>query len=498
MDVSCPSCKSEYELDDARVPAEGVTVKCASCQYVFKVKRPEARAPSLTTPGGGSGVAGSALPPAPPSREWKVRQVSGNVYTCRELTTLQKWIIEGKVVRDDEISLSGDAWKRLGNIPELASFFQVVEDAARARSYDALKSVSAPQPAFVTSSPPPPVAAPPERLEPMMAKPPPPPPPSMPTSPTETLKGARLPPLREPPVPAERSATEYDEATDPEGRPRRPQSGPHRPSPSRARQPELESESEDFEDSLRAAGVKRSGRSGWILLLIAGLGLGGGLGYYFGWYVPEQEARAAEKRAAEKALADETQKREEAEARAKAEQAKAVVPAKELDAGEPVVVPAVVVDAGAPPVIDAGAPEVVDAGQPVVDAGVKAPKKAEPVHDYDWYMARADRLREQEKSEAALDMYGRAAELHPDRAEPLAGRGLALLDMGRAVAAQASLEQALAINRSYGPAIMGLAEAYRAGGNTEKAIQYYQRYLEVLPNGPEAAVARNQLERLKK
>ena len=48
----------------------------------------------------------------------------------RELTTLQQWIVERKVTRDDEISRSGDQWKRLGGIAELASFFHIVEQAA--------------------------------------------------------------------------------------------------------------------------------------------------------------------------------------------------------------------------------------------------------------------------------------------------------------------------------------------------------------------------------
>jgi regulator of sirC expression with transglutaminase-like and TPR domain len=45
---------------------------------------------------------------------------------------------------------------------------------------------------------------------------------------------------------------------------------------------------------------------------------------------------------------------------------------------------------------------------------------------------------------------------------------------------------------------MGMAEALRTLGKNEQAIEYYQRYLDVLPNGSEAAVARNSIERLKK
>jgi tetratricopeptide (TPR) repeat protein len=62
-----------------------------------------------------------------------VRKVDGQVYRFKELTTLQKWIVERKVVREDEISRTGRSWKRLGEIAELTSFFQVVEAAALAQ-----------------------------------------------------------------------------------------------------------------------------------------------------------------------------------------------------------------------------------------------------------------------------------------------------------------------------------------------------------------------------
>ena len=39
MDVGCPKCQTEYELDDARVTEDGVTVKCTTCGHVFRVKK---------------------------------------------------------------------------------------------------------------------------------------------------------------------------------------------------------------------------------------------------------------------------------------------------------------------------------------------------------------------------------------------------------------------------------------------------------------------------
>jgi len=163
MDVRCERCRAQYVFDDEQVTPTGLTVQCTNCGHVFKVKKKElvvtvavkpdelegvpmpatAAAPK---PPGAAPAAGA--PPAEPERareaprEWRVRQASGNIFTFRELTTLQKWIIEQKVSRDDEISHSGDQWKRLGNIAELASFFQVVEAAERSRTQSAAPAMT--------------------------------------------------------------------------------------------------------------------------------------------------------------------------------------------------------------------------------------------------------------------------------------------------------------------------------------------------------------------
>src|SRR4051812_20306442 len=159
MDVSCPRCKTDYEFDDARVPDAGVTVKCTQCSHVFRVRKKSvpASAPLLQKPGDETEP---AMPKhAAAQREWKVRQPSGNVFSFKELTTLQKWIVERKVSRDDEISLTGEAWKRLGNIAELASFFQVVEEAQRATQLSAMQQHLPPPPLAPPIAQPAPVAA---------------------------------------------------------------------------------------------------------------------------------------------------------------------------------------------------------------------------------------------------------------------------------------------------------------------------------------------------
>ena len=137
MDVRCSKCGTEYEFDDAKVTAAGVTVKCTNCGHVFKVKREE----SASVPGSPSTSFGSAgfQPQSTFAKgidggEWMVKRVDGQVFRFKELTTLQKWIVERKVGRDDEISKTGKTWKKLGEIAELASFFQVVDAANAALS----------------------------------------------------------------------------------------------------------------------------------------------------------------------------------------------------------------------------------------------------------------------------------------------------------------------------------------------------------------------------
>ncbi len=110
MDVRCERCATVYDFDESRVPPEGLSVKCSACGYAFRAYRPSAAA------GAGAGAS------------WMVRQhTSGKVVRFKEMTTLQRWIVERKVARDDGISKNGSTWRRLGDITELTPFFRVVD-----------------------------------------------------------------------------------------------------------------------------------------------------------------------------------------------------------------------------------------------------------------------------------------------------------------------------------------------------------------------------------
>jgi predicted Zn finger-like uncharacterized protein len=161
MDVRCERCRAQYVFDDEQVTPQGLTVQCTNCGHVFRVKkkelvvtvpvRPEdvteqpfmATAASLRPPGfteasalrppGFTGASAPRPPPAAPPHGWTIRQVGGGTLAFTELTTLQKWIVERKVTREDQVSQGDDAWVRLGAIGELQAFFAVVDDAERGR-----------------------------------------------------------------------------------------------------------------------------------------------------------------------------------------------------------------------------------------------------------------------------------------------------------------------------------------------------------------------------
>ena len=194
MDVRCEKCQTEYELDESRLKPGGVTVKCTNCGHMFKIRkrtptnvglpavtaeaptrsrqdsgssralapdtsRDETRRepmPQRQTPTGGvqaraDSVLGDGLPgsivdggsgPTTVERQWLVRLENGEQKTCRELATLQQWIVAGVATRKSLISRSGKTWKRLGDIVELSQYFSIADEA---RTQRAVKPTPKPQ-----------------------------------------------------------------------------------------------------------------------------------------------------------------------------------------------------------------------------------------------------------------------------------------------------------------------------------------------------------------
>lgn len=477
MDVRCERCRAQYVFDDEQVTPAGLAVQCTNCGHAFRVKKKELVVTVPLKPGELQGtplpaVAASprpsAGPPAPPlqasppvgpeperPREWRVRQRGGNVFTFRELTTLQKWIVEQKVFRDDEIARAGEQWRRLGEISELASFFEVVEAAERSRILalpGAVPQASAAVPSVPNAGPrqllPPPVHEVDLGLDEDLASPP------------RRSGGTRLgwamgllfalggagaaaflhpaSPLRARPL---APAGARDPALAPGSGPHAGIAGSDRPGAARPESPPA---------PLAAAGSAPESASP--------TGAAGG---------PHRAGEPSGVPPAAAALA------------AAASPAAAAAGSGREGAGD-----------GPEPGADA-APQSVPG--PAADAAAAAPERAGPRV----MLAQARKLRERGELGAALELYDRLVAYDPGNADALIGRGLCYLDLERYLPAEASFEAALRIEPHHPDALLGLAETYRFEGKRPEAVRQYERYLAEHPAGEEADVARNAIEELR-
>jgi hypothetical protein len=406
----------------------------------------------------------------------------------KELTTLQKWIVERKVGRNDEISLTGETWKRLGDIPELATFFEIVEQAKRAE----MLAATGPDP-FGTG----------ERGQ-QKGRGAPPGPPLLGELPRGPGRGAVPGSADEAPPPRALGGGRLGPDLQEEARP--PVKGPGMSfdlsgGASTGAEPAFARKTLGMgRPSAPMPPYARKGRGGWVVLGVL-LGTGAFVALHEGvrsqllsWL-----SQMAPGLAAERSTFDDLD----------------AGVAEALDAGAPVVeAPKVVekpeVDAGraAPPVAEpkAEAPEPKKAEVPEKapgdlqaafrEAGAPGTDSA-GTRGFDAVLRRADALRLRGRHDAALDAYAKAAELDPERPEPLVGKALVLFDRGLHAQAEVAFLQALSIDRQHGNALMGLAETYRALGKRAEAIQYYEKYLETSPQGSDVEAARSALEQLK-
>jgi predicted Zn finger-like uncharacterized protein len=493
MDVRCERCRAQYVFDDDQVTPAGLTVQCTNCGHVFKVKKKEL---VVTVPVRPDELEGAPIPAtaaaprphgAPDDRtrgdaEWRIRQANGNVLTFRELTTLQKWIVEEKVSRDDQISLSGDQWKRLGEIAELAPFFQVVAQAARGKSQPTLSPLPSagfpmftPSPAGGYAPPPPPSGFPP----PAFAAPS--------VGPGATQRG--IPPPPGPFAPAAASRALDLGAAPPRS----------------------------LAEPTARAGV-RAGRVAAAAIVIAALAAGayalvprllrpGALQRFWALApgaspaAPTASAPPASQPAAPAPAAPAPVANGSTEATAPAS-APAPAPAglATVASAPSAVPPAAAVPAAPAASAPAGpAPSstrtaVAGAAEPAPEAaGAAKPRPTGPRG----LLAQAQRLREKGDAARALDLYGRAVDADPENAAALAGRGLCYLDLSQYAPAEASFQAALAVDPEHPDALLGLAEAYRWQGRKAEAIKYYERYLAAHADGEDAAAARNAISQLK-
>ena len=105
--------------------------------------QPKSAAPSQPKPKPAPAASGSARPFLLRKRQ------SPQVLRCPDLATLRQWSAEKRLTRDDEVSRSGQKWRKMGTIVEFESLFYSVDQERLARR----KAQAAETPAAATATP---------------------------------------------------------------------------------------------------------------------------------------------------------------------------------------------------------------------------------------------------------------------------------------------------------------------------------------------------------
>jgi predicted Zn finger-like uncharacterized protein len=449
MDVRCERCRAQYAVDDARVSEAGIKVACAQCGHAFLLRK-KTLAVTVPLKGGdpdapipigdlaGAPPPSAAVAEAAERGEWRLRQPGGATFPFRELSTLQRWIVERKATRDDEVAAAGqgDAWRRLGDVPELQVFFALMEKAQRRREA---------RPDGAAEAAPEPVRNQPGLEDPAWAR--------GPASPTRRVTRSAL----RPPPPRKRmlwvaliavallgvaAATVYLVG-------------------------KAESDAKDKARNAEAAA---------------------------------QALAAAQASAAPAPRAEPPREPAPPPAAAPAPDPAppVTVQAEQAPTGPTGADPAAAAasgDAGptAAPAVD---------GVPVPAPATVAPApKGSPRDDAGaavrGLLARAREQRDRGRPESALDLYGQALAQDGRNATALAGRGACYLDLSRYDQAEASFGECLEVDPRNAEALFGLAETNRYMGRKDQAVALYERFLSVRPTGDDAAAARRLISQLK-
>ena len=452
MDVRCDRCQTEYELDDDSVTEGGASVQCTTCGHTFVVGPDGVTIAQIvpTPPGGLNDLMG------PQAADWLLATEDGQTHRFRDLTTLQKWVVERKATRGDRVSQRGGPWRPLGEVNELAPFFDVVDQADRARSAgqrggrrsggrDADELAMRATPTGQTAI---------ER----------------PTTPRARANGlgrgggslsARLDSA---PLPTLETDALEGEAGD-------------------------DAKFETMAIFRTQRGLKVAAIAGFVGLAAVAAFIGFSRPRWLPFFKSAETTRiqtstpaaAREPGAAPSAAAG-------APTAAKPTVAAAVAPVVD-PLPPPPAAPARAAAAAAPEAAPRPTPPPIERGSAEGAPVVKA-------KSYERLVAEADRLMENGSPVRAQKLLDEALAMQPNGVAALSGSAYLLLDRQRPLAAISVFKRALGISPEFPPALFGLAEAYRAQGQLAPAAENYRKYIGVAPGGPDAPAARRQLKEI--
>ena len=432
MDVRCDRCETEYELDDDSVTEGGASVQCTTCGHTFVV--------------GPDGVTIAQIVPTPPggmvdlgpqAADWLLATEDGQTHRFRDLTTLQKWVVERKATREDRVSQRGGPWLPLGEVDELAPFFAVVDQADRARSPEGGRRPGG------------------RSADGLEARP-------MPTrEAAESRPGSRR---RENGVNAESLLSA------------RIDSGPT-PSFDADTFPSDDERGEDQFETMtifrRSRNLKIAGAAGFVALAIVAA--------IIGFRRPAVVAgQAGCSRARSRRSGNGVRRRHRLPPWSPRRPPPCRSPPRHLRRRHPPL----------------RAIRLVSPRARLPATATAEPAQPARPKTYERLVGEADRLMENGQPARAQKLLDEALAMQPNGVAALSGVAYLQLDRHRPMAAISTFKRALGFSPEFAPALFGLAEAYRAQGEIGPAAENYRKYIAVAPGGPDAPAARRQLKEI--
>ncbi len=187
MRIVCPKCETEYALDAAQLSTDGTPVQCSACEHTFTAypdgrgigerdKEPagDASAAVMAAPEPGGPSTRPSLPPedsrasaeasrspgmerAPSAALGRIGDVPARstdgvmsphptggggrlflaqgdrIYKVKDAATLQRWVVEKRVLPNDRLSRDGKSWDVVSSVAELQPFFTVLDQLNQTR-----------------------------------------------------------------------------------------------------------------------------------------------------------------------------------------------------------------------------------------------------------------------------------------------------------------------------------------------------------------------------
>ena|GEM_PF-4602622 len=131
MYIECDHCRTGYELElPAAALAGGRSVKfrCTACGHSFHVVKDGAAVSHKRAPAPTPEPEPAPEPAVSASMQHVLLRQDGVSYHVPDVATLQRWIVERRVLPTDELDFGGGQWVRAGDRPDLAPFFAIVTE----------------------------------------------------------------------------------------------------------------------------------------------------------------------------------------------------------------------------------------------------------------------------------------------------------------------------------------------------------------------------------